>query len=133
MLNILMSVVLLCVSVVGFFLTAKINRVEQVFYSVDSDMISHCIELDIANDKYFFVKKEVVETFTYYFENNLNGYDYDLIFYFREDEGNVKFSNTPNIVQIDIKAKIIFDGTYKKNVRFSLSGREVSKDWWTTF
>ena len=133
MLNILMSVVLLCVSVVGFFLTAKINRVEQVFYSVDSDMISHCIELDIANDKYFFVKKEVVETFKYYFENNLNGYDYDLIFYFREDEGNVKFSNTPNIVQIDIKAKIIFDGTYKKNVRFSLSGREVSKDWWTTF
>lgn len=133
MLNILMSVVLLCVSVVGFFLTAKINRVEQVFYAVDSDMISHCIELDIANDKYFFVKKEVVETFTYYFENNLDGYDYDLIFYFREDEGNVKFSNTPNIVQIDIKAKIIFDGTYKKNVRFSLSGREVSKDWWTTF
>lgn len=133
MLNILMSVVLLCVSVVGFFLTAKINRVEQVFYSVDSDMISHCIELDIANDKYFFVKKEVVETFTYYFENNLDGYDYDLIFYFREDEGNVKLSNTPNIVQIDINAKIIFEGTYKKNVRFSLSGREVSKDWWTTF
>ena len=133
MLNILMSVVLLCVSVVGFFLTAKINRVEQVFYSVDSDMISHCIELDIANDKYFFVKKEVVETFTYYFENNLDGYDYDLIFYFREDEGNVKLSNTPNIVQIDINAKIIFDGTYKKNVRFSLSGREVSKDWRTTF
>lgn len=133
MLNILMSVVLLCVSVVGFFLTAKINRVEQVFYSVDSDMISHCIELDIANDKYFFVKKEVVETFTYYFKNNLDGYDYDLIFYFREDEGNVKLSNTPNIVQIDINAKIIFEGTYKKNVRFSLSGREVSKDWWTTF
>ena len=56
-----------------------------------------------------------------------------MIFYFREDEGNVKLSNTPNIVQIDINAKIIFDGTYKKNVRFSLSGREVSKDWWTTF
>ena len=58
---------------------------------------------------------------------------YDLVFYFREDEGNVKLSNTPNIVQIDINAKIIFEGTYKKNVRFSLSGREVSKDWWTTF
>ena len=133
MLNILMSVLLLCVSVVGFFLTSRINRVEKVFYGVDSDMISHCIELDLSSEKYFFDKKQVVETFTYYFDSNLDGYDYDLIFYFREDNGNVKLSNTPNIVQIDIKAKIMFDGTYKKNVRFTLSGREVSKDWRSTF
>ena len=133
MLNFLITVVLLNVSVLGFFFTFKINRVEQVFGSIDPGLLVNCIDTNIENTRTYFVREKVVETVVYFLDKNLEGFEYNLKFAFREDDLNTTFSPTPNIVQIDINANILFEGIYKQNVRFILSGREVSKDWWSTF
>ena len=133
MLNILITRVLLNVSVLGFFFTYKINRVEQVFGSIDPGLLVNCVDTNIENTKLYFVREKVVETVVYFLDKNLEGFDYDLKFAFREDDLNTTFSATPNIVQIDIYANILFEGIYKQNVRFILNGREVSKDWRSTF
>ena len=133
MLNILLSVVLLNVTVLSFFFTLKLNRVEQVFNSFDPTIVEKCVSLDIQTEKYFFIKEEVLSNVKYYFDENLKDFEYTIKFSFREDNYNTLFSSTPNIVQIDLSAKIIFDQSYLRNVRFTLNGREVSKDWWTTF
>lgn len=132
MLNILLSVVLLNVSVIAFYYTFRINRVEQVMNSFEPGIINTCVYKDI-NQRYYFQKEEVLNTVKYYFSQNLNDIEHSLKIAFREDNKNTEFSDTPNIVQIDLYANIIFDGIYAQNVRFILNGREVSKDWRSTF
>ena len=133
MLNILISVLLLNITVLSFFFTYKINRVEQVFNAFEPRLISQCVSMDIDTEKYYFRKNEVIEITKYYFKENLKTFEYKLKISFREDDKNTYFSSKPNIVQIDIYANIVLDGTYTQNVRFTLDGRKVSKDWWTTF
>lgn len=133
MLNILLSVVLMIISVVGFFFTSQVNRVEQVFSNLDTKLVSSCVVLEPKEQKYFFEKQQIYEKVTYYFDQNLENYEYKLRFSFREDDQNTTISPTPNILQIDIYATLLFDSKYTKNVRFTLSGREVNKDWWSTF
>jgi hypothetical protein len=133
MLNILLCVVLLNVTVIAFYFTFKINRVEQVFNSFETGLVYQCVNYDIEKERYFFVKDQIVEVTKYYFEENLENIEYKLKIAFREDDLNTTFSETPNIVQIDIYATILFDGIYTQNVRFMLDGRKVSKDWWSTF
>ena len=118
MLNILLSVILMIVSVVGFFLTAQVNRIEQVFSNFDTKLVGSCVAFEPSDQKYFFEKSEVYKKVTYYFKEN------DL---------NTIISQTPNIFQLDIYATLLFNSKYNKNVRFTISGREVNKDWWSTF
>ena len=53
MLNILITIVLLNVSVLGFFFTYKINRVEQVFGSIDPGLLVNCVDTNIENTKLY--------------------------------------------------------------------------------
>lgn len=133
MLNILISVILMIVSVVGFFLTAQVNRIEQVFSNFDTKLVGSCIAFEPSDQKYFFEKNEVYKKVTYYFKENLENFDYKLKLSFREDDLNTVISQTPNIFQLDIYATLLFNSKYNKNVRFTISGREVNKDWWSTF
>lgn len=133
MLNILFSIVLLISTVVGFFFTFKLNKVEQVFSNLDSKLVSNCIEFNPLTEKFYFEKEELYELITTYFKKNLEDFEYKLKFAFREDNLSTTFSDTPNIVQIDINARILFEDIYTNNVRFTINGREVSKDWRSTF
>lgn len=129
MLNILISVVLLNVSVLGFFFTFNLNKVENTFSGITATYISDSVYLNNYTNKYYFDKDDIVQKTIYYFKENLGDLEHNLTFWFREDELNTEVSDYPNIVQIEVAAKVLFDAKYVKNVRFYLDGRKVSKDW----
>jgi hypothetical protein len=132
MLNILITVLLLNVTVISFFFTFKINRIEQIFTGLNATFISTSVKLNDYTEKYYFDKEDLVDLTSTYFKINLQNFNYKLKFAFREDDLNTTISECPNIVQIDIYATILFEDVYKSNVRFYLDGRKVSKDWFAS-
>lgn len=132
MLNYLLSVVLLSISTLGFFVTHKVNRIEHIFQGINITFLSNCVKEEPYYELMYFDKDIIVDLTTYYFNKNLQNVDYSLTFSFREEDKTTVISDTPNIIQIDLEAKVIFNFTFKINSRFVIDGREVSKDWFTT-
>lgn len=129
MLNFLLSILTLNISVVSIFYGIRINRLKQVFQGITTVLITPSISYDEDNNPYF--KKDIlVSDIKRYFENNISDKEYDLIFYFQEIQHQQYISDYPTTVQIELRAKIFMNYQYIKNVRFYISGREVSKDWY---
>ena len=79
MLNILISVVLLNVSVLGFFFTFNLNKVENTFSGITATYISDSVYLNNYTNKYYFDKDDIVQKTIYYFKENLGDLEHNQI------------------------------------------------------